>query len=131
MTPIDTGSTSTVIPAKVVKLGRPKKEVSELNPPSKPPSGGNNRSRRNKRTTAIPRLSFRRLVEEIASERKSDLRIQKDAIEALQEAAENFMTHRFQRCSKLADLCKVGTVRDEHWRFVHDESTDPVDTTAA
>ena len=130
MSLIDTNSTSTVISAKVVKMGRPKKDVSQLNSPPKPPGGGNNRCRRNKRTTAIPRLSFRRLVEEIAAGRKSDLRIQRDAIEALQEAAENFMTHRFQRCSKLADLCKVGTVRDEHWRFVHDEAA-PVETVPA
>jgi histone H3/H4 len=77
--------------------------------------------RRNKRVHfEIPRVSFRRLVEEIAAECKSDLRIQQDAIEALQESAENMLTERFVRCAELADLCKLDTVRDDHWRFVRD-----------
>jgi len=53
-------------------------------------------------------------------DRKSDLRIQGKAMEALQESAETLITERFVRCSELADLCKLDTVRGEHWRFVQD-----------
>ena len=74
--------------------------------------------RRIKREFAIPKVSFRRLVQEIADEFKGDLRLQQDAVDALQESAETLLTERFHRCSELADLCKLDTVREEHWRFV-------------
>jgi histone H3/H4 len=81
--------------------------------------------RRSKRVRfEIPRVSFRRLVEEIAAGCKSDLRIQQEAIEALQEYAENMLTERFGRCAELADLCKLDTVRGDHWRFVRDTAED-------
>ncbi|KAK5639421.1 hypothetical protein RI129_011913 [Pyrocoelia pectoralis] len=45
----------------------------------------------------IPRSSFKRLVKEIIAEcSQNDLRIQKLAVEALQEAAEAFLTHLFE-----------------------------------
>ena len=78
--------------------------------------------RRQKKQFDIPRVTFRRLVNEIASGYKSDLRIQQEAIDTLQEFSENLVAEGFQRCSKLADLCKLDTVRDEHWRFVHGQS---------
>ena len=81
--------------------------------------------RRNKRVKfEIPRVSFRRLVEEIAAGCKSDLRFQQDAMEALQESAENVLSERFVRCAELAELCKLDTVRDDHWRFVRDTAAD-------
>lgn len=79
--------------------------------------------RKNKSTFAIPKGSFRKLVQEIASSYKSDLRFQREAIDALQESSETMLLDRFQRCSALADLCKLDTVRDEHWRFVEQGST--------
>lgn len=78
--------------------------------------------RRIKRQFEIPRVTFRRLVHEIASDYKSDLRFQREAIDALQEASETLVSERFARCSQLVDLCKLDTVRDEHWRFVQGES---------
>jgi len=75
--------------------------------------------RKHKRQFEIPRVTFRRLVNEIAASYKSDLRIQQEAIDTLQEFSENLVAEGFQRCSKLADLCKLDTVREEHWRFVH------------
>lgn len=66
----------------------------------------------------IPRQAFRRLVQEIADDFKSDLRFQQEATDALKEAAETMLIDRFSRCSQLALLCKMDTVRDEHWRFV-------------
>ena len=74
--------------------------------------------RRIKREFAIPKVSFRRLVQEIADGYKSELRLQQDALDALQESAEALLTERFHRCSELADLCKLDTVREEHWLFV-------------
>lgn len=77
--------------------------------------------RRSKQGYAIPRVSFRRLVDEIASECKSDMRFQQDAIDALQHSAEDLIVSRFHRCSELADLCKRDTVQQEHWNFVQEE----------
>ena len=88
-------------------------------PPAKPTIA---KRRANRRQFEIPKVTFRRLVQEIAGEFKSDMRFQRDAYEALQEAAEGLVSRRFLRCSQLADLCKLDTVRDEHWRFVQDEA---------
>jgi histone H3 len=44
----------------------------------------------------IPKLPFQRLVREIASEFRSDLRFQASAIMALQEAAESYMVNEFE-----------------------------------
>lgn len=77
--------------------------------------------RRIRRQFEIPRVTFRRLVHEIASDYHSDLRFQRGAYDALQEASETLISERFARCSQLVDLCKLDTVRDEHWRFVQGE----------
>ena len=77
--------------------------------------------RKSKHPFAIPRVPFRRLVQEIADSYKSDLRMQQAAIDALQESAEMMLAERFGRCAELAELCKLDTIRDEHWRFVHEE----------
>lgn len=69
----------------------------------------------------IPKLSFRKLVQEIAQEFKSDLRFQQDGLDALQEAVEMLVIERFKKCSRLAELCRKDTVRGEHWNFVCDE----------
>lgn len=69
----------------------------------------------------IPRLAFRRLMREIVDNNKSDMRLQQSAVDTLQEAVESLMTERFQKCSKLAELCKLDTVRDDHWRYVQTE----------
>lgn len=66
----------------------------------------------------IPKQAFRNLVHQIAHDIKSDLRFQSEAMDALQAAAENLLTDRFRRCSELALLCKMDTVRTDHWRFV-------------
>jgi histone H3/H4 len=82
--------------------------------------GGPNR-RKPRRDTCIPRLTFRRLVEQIARDYRSDLRFQDATIEALHEASENCLVHRFVRCARLAHICKIDTVRKEHWRFVRND----------
>lgn len=113
---LSTGTVSKMSRAKRIKMGIPWAE-------NKPSAARGVPSRRKpRRDTAIPRLTFRRLVEYIASKCKSDLRIQSDAVEALQQAAEGFLAHRFTRCARLAALCKIDTVRGEHWRFVGDNN---------
>lgn len=84
------------------------------------------RRRSKKRTFAIPKVAFRRMVQEIAGEYKSDLRFQRDAFDALQESAEQLVTKQFERCSQLAELCKLDTVRHEHWRFVQENQGDGI-----
>ena len=81
---------------------------------------GRKPKRKAKREFCVPRVSFRRLVQEIMDDRRSDLRIQGVALDALQEAAETMLSERFARCSELADICKLDTVRGEHWRFVQE-----------
>jgi len=55
----------------------------------------------------IPRLPFQRVVREITAEvsMRSNLRMQKSAVEALQEAAESFLVNEFE--SKLLLLTLV------------------------
>jgi histone H3/H4 len=69
----------------------------------------------------IPKLSFLRLVQEIASTFKSDLRFQQEAVDVLQETAEGLVVERFKKCARIADLCRMDTVRSEHWNFVRQE----------
>lgn len=69
---------------------------------------------------SIPKVAFRRLVEEIAGGCKSDLRFQPEGIDALQESAENLIAEHFGRCAKVADLCKVDTIRKHHWCFARE-----------
>lgn len=69
----------------------------------------------------IPKLSFLRLVQEIAAECKSDLRFQQEAVDILQETAEGLIVERFKKCARIADLCRMDTVRSEHWNFVRQE----------
>lgn len=87
----------------------------------------------------IPKLSFRNLVHQMVARyrppsiskislgapnmrvRRCDLRIQKEACDVMQAAAEEMLTERFKRCKRLAELCKIDTVRREHWRFVDTE----------
>lgn len=79
------------------------------------------RSVQNRAELCIPKLSFRKLVQEIAQGFKSDLRFQQDGLDALQEAVEMLVIERFKKCSRLAELCRKDTVRGEHWNFVCDE----------
>lgn len=74
---------------------------------------------------AIPKVAFRRLVEEIASGFKSDLRFQPDGIDALQESAEGLIAEHFERCAQVAGLCKVDTIRKEHWCFAREGGAAP------
>jgi histone H3/H4 len=96
---------------------------SEDSPPVDP-DGIKKRSRRRKNAKptkhCIPKLAFRRLMQEIVADNKSDMRLQQEAVDALQEAAESLVTERFQKCSQLAELCNLDTVRADHWHYVRD-----------
>ena len=63
--------------------------------------------RKPRREFAIPRGSFRKLVQEIASGFKSDLRFQSQAVFALQEAAEAYMVGLFED----TNLCAIHAKR--------------------
>ncbi|KAF7430689.1 hypothetical protein PC9H_006400 [Pleurotus ostreatus] len=61
----------------------------------------------------IPRMTFQRLVREIAQEFKLDLRFQSTALQALQEAAEEHLVSLFQdtvRCAAHAKRCTIRPV---------------------
>lgn len=107
------------LPAEETEPDMEQEGESSETPPARPTIA---KRRANRRQFEIPKVTFRRLVQEIANDFKSDMRFQRDAFEALQEAAESLVSRRFLRCSQLADLCKLDTVRDEHWRFVQDEA---------
>jgi histone H3/H4 len=72
----------------------------------------------------IPKLAFRRLVQEISEGFRSDVRFQREATDALQEAAERELVGNFAKCSRLASLCRKDTVREEHWQFVQQAAGD-------
>jgi histone H3 len=80
---------------------------------------GEPRKRKPQENFEIPKATFRRLVQEIADKCHSDLRFQSEAIEALQTASEGLLVQNFQKCSELAELCRMDTVRDKHWEFVN------------
>ena len=77
--------------------------------------------RRGKSRFAIPRVAFRRLVTEIVAQHRPDMRLQEAGLDALQESAENLIGEHFARCSRVAELCRLDTVRAEHWHFAQKE----------
>lgn len=72
----------------------------------------------------IPKLAFRRLVQEITAKIHPGLRYQKEATDALQEAAERALVQHFGKCSKLTELCHKDTLRKEHWRFIGEHAAE-------
>ena len=63
--------------------------------------------------SAIPVASFRRMARYMAEDVKSDLRWEKDALQALQVAAEAFMVEKFQKAKKTSSICARKTVSVE------------------
>ena len=63
--------------------------------------------------SAIPVASFRRMARYMAEDVKSDLRWEKDALEALQVAAEAFMVEKFQKAKKTSSICARKTISAE------------------
>lgn len=87
-------------------------------PPVPLPETARRIAKRRARTRfAIPKVAFRRLVTEIAANCKSDLRLQSAGLDALQESAETMVAEHFEKCSRLAELCRLDTIRAEHWHF--------------
>ena len=69
----------------------------------------------------IPKLSFERLVHQLIARHHTDMRIQQEALNLLQETAEAMVVDRFQKCARVAELCRKDTVRREHWRHVQEQ----------
>lgn len=63
------------------------------------------------RVPGIPRSVFRKIIEEIAAARRSDTRFQKEAVAALHEEAETYLTEHFQKSAELLRVCKTCTLR--------------------
>ncbi|KAF4569862.1 hypothetical protein EYR40_008843 [Pleurotus pulmonarius] len=59
----------------------------------------------------IPRVAFQRVVREIAQEFKLDLRFQSTALQALQEAAEEYLVSVLQGANLCAAHAKRSTIR--------------------
>jgi histone H3 len=68
--------------------------------------------------TLIPRLSFQRLIREIAQDFRPDLRFQAAALDALQEAAEAYLVGIFERSNLCAFHCKRVTIMDKDVQLV-------------
>lgn len=107
-------STGGKSPRKTVHLKRPTKAPANhagIKKPHKyrPGTVALREIRRYQKTTdlLIRKLPFQRLVREIAQDYKTDLRFQSDALFALQEAAEAYLTHLFED----ANLCAIHAKR--------------------
>lgn len=94
--------------------------VSE-SPPAEATEVGHRRTRRkighrsSDLVSAIPTAVFHRLVREIASDIKSDLRWEAEALEALQVDAEAYMIGRFGEANMKRDMCKSRTLKRAHF----------------
>ncbi len=69
----------------------------------------------------IPKLSFERVVHQLIARHRPDMRIQQEALDILQETAETMVVDRFQKCARVAELCRKDTVRREHWKHVQEQ----------
>ena len=65
--------------------------------------------------SAVPAVVFRRIVREIASDIKSDLRWEAEAFEALQVDAEAYLIGRFGQANKRRELCSSKTLKRAHF----------------
>jgi histone H3/H4 len=65
---------------------------------------------------ALHRLSFQRLVREIAQDFKTDLRFQSSAVMALQESAEAYLVSLFEDTNLAAIHAKRVTIRESRSR---------------
>jgi len=97
-----------------------KEEPVEGGPPEEPKPAYTRRAR-NRRpvisdtVSAIPVAAFHRLVREIAFDFKSDLRWEKEALEALHVDAEAFMIENFDRGNKRRKINHKSTLTREHF----------------
>lgn len=80
--------------------------------------------RKQEHELSIPKLAFRRLVQEITAKMNPTMRYQRGATDALQEAGERALVLHFGKCSKLTELCHKDTLRKEHWRFIDEHAVE-------
>jgi len=79
------------------------------------------RRKKSKPHNGIPKAAFRRLVNEVCEENRCQGTLwTKRAMAALQESCECMLERRFHRAQRLANLCNVSTLSQEHW-----EEADP------
>ena len=73
------------------------------------------RTRSSKHTRAIPRATFDRLIKEIAQEMDLNVMWSGDAIDALHEESETYLSERFQNAHYLCDTFKERTLSMKHF----------------
>ena len=73
-----------------------------------------------RRQHGIPKATFRRLVEEIAAERRLGLRFQSEAIDALHQETEAFLEEKFQNASGLLRVWKTQTLNPSLFQIAQD-----------
>lgn len=78
------------------------------------------RKLQNSTTLCIPRLPFSRLIKEILMEVGGDRRVQVEALLALQEAAEYYLTYLFEDANRCAHHARRVTVLPKDMRLVLD-----------
>lgn len=77
------------------------------------------RSTRRRTTSVIPRVCFKRLVQEISKKyNQKNMLWSSDALETLQEYMENYMEQYFRVSGNLAKLCNKSTVSKEIFEFL-------------
>eukprot|EP00171_Calliarthron_tuberculosum_P023738 IDg23738t1 len=101
----------------------PRKSPAHLKPPrAKPGQAALREIRKAQRGTEllIRKAPFERVVREIAKEIKSDIRFRRDAIEALQVAAEDHIISRLSKATRAALHSKRSTVTIKDMGLVED-----------
>ena len=71
-----------------------------------------------KKTLVIPKVCFSRLVKELTNKSFQHIIWNTDAMEALQEASEDHLHNRFEKCHQLSKLCKKHTVTKDIFDFL-------------
>lgn len=80
------------------------------------------RTRSSKRSIAIPRATFERLIKEISQDLKSDSLSKvlwtAEAIDCLHEETETFLTEKFQKAKYICDTFEDRTLSMKHFHTV-------------
>jgi histone H3/H4 len=77
------------------------------------------RSSRKKPASVIPRVCFKRLVQDLAKKySKQNMHWNYEALEVLQEYMEKYMEQYFRMSGNLASLCNKSTVSKEMFEFL-------------
>ena len=95
--------------------------------PGAAPRMGKKATRSSKKTIAIPRATFERLIKEISQDMKSEkldrVLWSAEAVDGLHEEAETFLTEHFQNAKYLCDTFDDRTLSVKHFKSAQNLST--------